>query len=98
MIAVLGEIDSVDPHFSLLPFYMIPCAVLSLMLNWRWGTSAAVIASCIGPALLWRAEASFAQGEIFLWNTTMRFLLFEFGVLVLDRVRCEIASRKVENI
>jgi hypothetical protein len=98
LIAVLGEIDSVDPHFSLLPFYMIPCAVLSLMLNWRWGTSAALIASCIGPALLWKVESSFAQFGVFLWNSAMRFLLFEFGVLVLDRVRCEIAARKAENI
>lgn len=98
MIAVLGEIDSLNPHFSLLPFYMLPCAILSLTINWRWGIGAALIASIIGPALLSKVEESFAQFEIFVWNSSMRFLLFGFVVLVLDRVRREIASRKTENV
>jgi hypothetical protein len=98
LIAVLGEVDSLNPHFSLLPFYMIPCAVLTLMLNWRWGTWAALITACIGPALLSKVETSFAQFEIIIWNSSMRFLLLEFVVLVLDRVRCEIAFRKNEKV
>ena len=97
MVAGLGFIDAVDPHFSLLPFYLIPCALLALTINWRWGTVAAMIASCIGPALIRRLDESFAQIEVFVWNSSMRFLLFEFVVLVLDRVRREINSRKTEN-
>jgi hypothetical protein len=97
LIAGLGFIDAVDPHFSLLPFYLIPCAILALTINWRWGTVAAVIASCISPALISRLDESFAQVEVFLWNSSMRFLLFEFVVLVLDRVRREFNSRKTEN-
>jgi hypothetical protein len=97
MIAVVAEIDALNPHFSLLPFYLIPCAVLSLMLNWRWGTVAALITAAIGPALLGKVETSFAQFEIFVWNSSMRFLLFEFVVLVLDRVRREFAFRRTEK-
>jgi len=97
MIALVGVIDSVDPHFSMLPFYLIPCAVLALTVNWRWGTIAAMIASCISPVLLRRLDQSFGQIEVFIWNTSMRFLLFEFMVLVLDRVRREINLRKSEN-
>ncbi len=97
MTAGLGLIDAVDPHFSLLPFYMIPCAILALTINGRWGTVAAMIASCIGPALVRKLDESFAQIEVFVWNSSMRFLLFEFVVLVLDRVRREINSRKTEN-
>ena len=97
MIGIVGVIDSVDPHFSLLPFYLIPCAVLSLTINWRWGTLAAVVASCISPVLVRKLDESFAQVEVFAWNSSMRFLLFEFVVLVLDRVRREFNSRKTEN-
>jgi hypothetical protein len=97
MVAGLGFIGVVDPHFSLLPFYVIPGAILALTINWRWGTVAALIASCIGPALVRKLDESFAQIEVFVWNSSMRFLLFEFVVLVLDRVRREINSRKAEN-
>lgn len=97
LIAGLGFIDTVDPHFSLLPFYLIPCAILALTINWRWGTVAAMIASCISPALVRKLDASFGQIEVFAWNSSMRFFLFEFVVLVLDRVRREFSSRKAEN-
>jgi sulfotransferase family protein len=98
LIAVLGKIDALDPHFSLLPFYMLPCAALALTINWRWGTVAAVITACIGPALLRKIDTSFAQTEVILWNSAMRFLLLEFGVVVLDRIRREFASRKSDRI
>ena len=97
-IVVLERIDSLNPHFSLLPFYMIPCAILALTMNWRWGTAAAIITACIGPALLWRVDESFAQFEVFLWNSAMRFLLYEFCVIILDRIRREVSSRRTENV
>jgi hypothetical protein len=76
---------------------MIPCAILALTINWRWGTVAAMIAGCISPALVRHLDESFAQIEVFVWNSSMRFLLFEFVVLVLDRVRREVNWRKTEN-
>jgi len=97
LIAGLGLLDTVDPHFSLLPFYVIPCAILTLTINWRWGTVAALIVSCITPALIRNLDAAFGQIEVFLWNSSMRFVLFEFVVLVLDRVRREFNSRRPEN-
>jgi len=97
MIAAVGEVDSLNRYLSLLPFYMIPCAVLSLTINWRWGTIAALIASFIGPSISRTIDPSFAQIEVIVWNSAMRFALFEFMVLVLDRVRCEFVSRKTEK-
>jgi hypothetical protein len=97
MITMVGFVDSVDPHFSMLPFYLIPCAVLALTINWRWGTIASLVACCISPVLIRKLDDSFAQMEVFLWNSSMRFVLFEFVVLVLDRVRREFNSRKTEN-
>jgi len=97
MIAAVGEIDSLNLYLSLLPFYLIPCAVLSLTINWRWGTCAALIASCVGPSISRKIDPSFAQIEVILWNSAMRFALFEFMVLILDRVRREFAFRKTEK-
>ena len=94
MLAIVTKIDSFDPHFSLLPFYALPSAVLALTMNWRWGTCAALIAACMGPALLRTFDASFAEIQVMLWNSAMRFTLFEFVVLVLDRIRRETDSRR----
>ena len=81
-----------NPRFTFLPFYLIPCSVLTLVINRRWGTVAALIASSIGPALLSQADPDFARYGVFLWNWAMRFLLLQFVVLLLDRVRVEMNS------
>src|SRR2546423_921470 len=78
-----------NPRFTFLPFYLMPIAVLTLVVNRRWGTVAAVIGSFVGPALLSRADTDFAGVGIFIWNWIMRFVLLEIIVLLLDRVRIE---------
>jgi hypothetical protein len=97
LIGVVATLTALDPHLNYLPFYMIPCATLTLMLNWRWGSCAALIACGIGPALLGKVETSFAQLWVFAWNTTMRFLLLQVMVLLLERIRREVAASKTEN-
>jgi hypothetical protein len=98
LLAVLAGLDVLNPHLSFLPFYSIPCSILALTINWRWGTCAALVTAGIGPAILSRTEESFAQLWIFAWNTSMRFLLLQFLVLLWDRVRREVASSKSENL
>lgn len=98
LIAIVTEVDAMDPHLTMLPFYLVPCAVLTLMINWRWGTFAAAITACLGPALLSKVERSFASYGVFFWNSSMRFLLFEFVVLVLDRVRRDFSSNRSQKL
>jgi len=98
MIVTVTGIDALDPYLTMLPFYAVPCIVLTMMINWRWGTFAAAITACLGPALLTKTERAFASYGVFLWNSSMRFVLFEFVVLVLDRVRREIASNRSQKL
>jgi thiamine transporter ThiT len=82
---------------SLMPFYIIPAAVLTLVMNRRWGTLVAVIS-----ALVWAIVQIFEnnplvnlkQPGIWLWDVFMRFLVIEIVVLLLDRIRIEIRSEK----
>src|SRR5262249_26032544 len=71
-----------DPRFTFLPFYLVPCSILALVINRRWGTWAALISSVVGPALLSRVDSDFAHVSIFAWNCVMRFLLLEIVVLL----------------
>ena len=86
------------PNISVLPFYLIPCAMLTLVVNSRWGTSAAVICmitwsviqACQNPNL------NLEHWKTLTWDGGMRFVLFEIIVLLLNRIRVE-ASRVGEG-
>lgn len=86
-----------NPRFTFLPFYLLPCAALTLIINRRWGSFAALIASFIGPALLSRADTDFTGYTIFIWNWMMRFVLLEIIIRLLDRVRVEAALTNEEK-
>jgi hypothetical protein len=93
LIAGLAMLHAVtDPRFTFLPFYLVPCSVLALVINRRWGTCAALVSSFIGPALLSKVDSDFARPGVFIWNSVMRFFLLQVVVMLLDRVRIEIAS------
>ncbi len=72
----------------LTPFYMVPCIVLTLAMNWRWGTVAAVIAAILGP-LFQRDDPGYQPLGIELWNTLMRLAIYLMVVVLLERVRRE---------
>jgi hypothetical protein len=97
LLALLGTLDSLNPHLTFLPFYMVLCAFLALTINWRWGSFAALIGAGIGPAVLGKIDTSFAHIGVFAWNTGMRFLLLHSIVLLFDRVRREVSSGKIEK-
>lgn len=81
---------------SLLPFYIIPAATMTLVINRRWGTMAATVS-----AMVWgfvqnvdNPLINLKSPGIWLWDTFMRFLVIEIVVLLLDRIRIEIRSKK----
>ncbi|HEY3931484.1 MAG TPA: sulfotransferase [Verrucomicrobiae bacterium] len=95
ILAVIAGIDFfTGPHVTLLPFYIIPSASLALILNRRWGTFAAVLTTLIWAALqtLDNPSMNFAHCGLFLWDTTMRFIVLQTVVVLLDRMRVEIAT------
>jgi hypothetical protein len=95
ILACIGVINFfVGPHVTLLPFYMISCAIPALILNRSWGTFAAMMATATWSGLqtLHNPSLNFAHGGLLLWDTVMRFIVLQTVVLLLDRVRVEIAS------
>ena len=83
-----------NPHILFVPFYLIPCAVLTLILDRRWGILAAAVGSVIGPVVQFFGDSDYAHPSVLLWNMAMRFLLYAVVVLLLDRVRGEIRTVK----
>jgi hypothetical protein len=96
--AILALIVGIDfftgPHVTLLPFYIIPCASLALILNRRWGTLAAMITTTMWAGLqtLHNPNLNFAHPGLLLWDASMRFIVLQTVVLLLDRMRIEIAA------
>ena len=81
---------------SLLPFYILPAAVLTLVMNRRWGTIGSAVS-----AMVWgfvqnidNPLVNFKTPGIMLWDGFMRFLAVEIVVLLLDRIRIEIRNKK----
>jgi hypothetical protein len=81
---------------SLMPFYILPAAIMALVIGQRWGTIAAV-----ASALTWAAVQNmdnpyinFSHPVLCLWDGFMRFLAIEIVVFLLERIRLEISSKK----
>jgi hypothetical protein len=90
------------PSVMLLPFYLIPTAMLTLIINSRWGTLAAIASAVTWTALtsLWAFDHPNVRLHFgfMLWNGAMRFLVLQFAVVLLNRIRIEtmkVASGRV---
>ena len=84
---------------SLMPFYVLPSAVLTLVIGQRWGTFGA-LASALTWGLVQNFESTrdnFSHPGIWLWDLLMRFLVLELIVVLLDRIRVEVAAQKDFN-
>jgi hypothetical protein len=84
LVVVLDVFTS--PDLLLLPFYLLPCIILTLAMNWRWGTVTAVLAAILGP-LLEHLDPGYQPLEVEFWNAIARFMIFEMVVLLLERIR-----------
>jgi hypothetical protein len=85
LVMVLDGLTS--PHLIFLALYMLPCVILTLALDWRWGTIVAVLASVVGPLLQRLGDPGYQHMGIEFWNTVMRFVIFQIIVLLLERIR-----------
>jgi sulfotransferase family protein len=94
---ILAGVTTIDyltgPNVSVLPFYLIPSAILTLIVNSRWGTLAAA-ASAVVWSVLWTLDHSNVSSHfgLILWNCAMRFLLLQFVVLLVNCIRIEIMT------
>jgi hypothetical protein len=80
--AALGTV--LPAELSLAPLFVFGCTFPTLIISRRWGTMAAILCAVVlsVPSLPAKHEP-FPIG-LFLWNATMRFLFFEFYVLLFD--------------
>lgn len=90
MLAFAAYFDYITgPEIACEPMYLIPCAVLALIVGRGWATVAAVV-SAISVTVCCEVEAQHFQSFVsatVIWNVAMRFIFFEVVVLLLDRIR-----------
>ena len=97
---VLGLVALADYYtpaaVSLMPFYIVPSMILTLVISRRWGTFAAAL-SALAWAFVQNTQnplVNLNNPGVWLWDVFMRFLVVEIVVLLLDRIRIEIRKRK----
>ncbi len=99
--AVVVVIDVLtSPQLNLWPLYLLPCMVLTLTFDRRWGTAAAIIMAVAGPITQRYDDDYYKHMSVELWNTVMRFIFFQTVVFILDRIRREnvlFSSHKSED-
>ncbi|HEV2436652.1 MAG TPA: sulfotransferase [Verrucomicrobiae bacterium] len=95
VMAMVAYVDLLTgPDVSLLPFYLIPCAVLTLVVNYRWGTFAAATFMVIWSAIQihQNPNLNLEHWKTLVWDAGMRFVMFQIILLLLNRVRVEAAQ------
>jgi hypothetical protein len=87
--SVVGVDYSTGPDVTMAPFYMMPSAILTLIVGRRWGIFAAAVAVICWSAIQSVQLKGSLELGIVTWNSIMRFLVFLTVVFLLDRVRSE---------
>jgi hypothetical protein len=72
-----------------LPFYLLPCALVALVVNNRWATLFVIICSIIPPIIQYDGDSDYRSHAVFAWNLICRFILVEIIILTLGRIRLE---------
>ncbi len=86
------------PDLTLAPFYLIPPVFLALTIGRRWGTFAAMVAAVLWSSIQSVERAGHVEYGLVLWNSFMRFLVFQTVILLLERVREETAAASESDI
>lgn len=87
IVAVLDFVT--DPHLVFLPLYLLPCMILTLALNLRWGIAAALVGAVSRSLMEYASNPNYKATEVFGWNLAMRLAIFLIVTLLLDRIRKE---------
>lgn len=92
VLAFVAYLDIITgPNVTLLPFYLIPCAALTLIVNHRWGTFAVATAMVVWSTIQAHQNPNLNLGHwrMLLWDAGMRFVVLEIIVLLLNHVRVQ---------
>jgi hypothetical protein len=85
IVAVLDYVT--DPHMTFLPLYILPCMILTLMLNLRWGIAGVLVGMMVASLQEYSANPSHGLAAVFGWNFIMRFAIALVVILLIDRIR-----------
>jgi hypothetical protein len=77
------------PPMTFMPLYLLPCIMLTLVLNIRWGIAAALVATACTSLVQYYTNANARAAEVFGWNFIMRLAIFLLAIFLLDRIRRE---------
>ncbi len=78
-----------DPHMIFLPLYLLPCIILTLALNRRWGMASALVMMMVSSLVEYSDHPDYGWLEVFGWNFVMRLVIAFTVVLLLDCIRKE---------
>jgi hypothetical protein len=88
LFAIVAALDYLTPpQMTFLPLYLMPCMVLTLVLNLRWGIAAALVAAVSTTLVQYFTDLNYKAPQVFGWNLLMHFAIYLFVVLLLDRIR-----------
>jgi hypothetical protein len=88
LFTIVAALDYVTPpQMSFLPLYLLPCMVLTLVFNLRWGIAAALVAAVSTTLVQYFTNLNYKAPQVFGWNLLMHFAIYLFVVLLLDRIR-----------
>ena len=90
LLLIVAVLDFVtDPHLIFLPLYLLPCMILTLVLNLRWGIAAALVGAVSRSVMEYSGGPNYKVTEVFGWNFVMRLAVFLIITVLLDRIRKE---------
>ena len=80
-----------DPRMIFLPLYILPCMMLTLVLNLRLGIFAALLATGASSWVEYVTNklSHYTLTEVFIWNLLMRLAVIVAVLLLLNRIRNE---------
>jgi uncharacterized membrane protein len=73
-------------HLLFLPFYLVPCALLTWKIDRRWGTLAATAAAVAGPLIASMKDPGSHKLDVTVWNMIMRLLTLQLFVLFVGQI------------
>ena len=99
ILAGVGMVDYLtSPNMVFGPFYLIPCAAVTLVINSGWGTLAAISSAIVLTAVRLPTPLASMSVGLEVWNVLMRFAVFEIVVVLLDRMRIEMNASGQRNM
>ena len=85
------------PEIIVGPLYLIPCAALALVVGRGWASVAAALSAIAITAIKFNDGRThhfdYSTTGVMVWNLFMRFIFYQVFVLLLDRIRVELATR-----